>query len=699
MPIVFVIGYFFGQLYAIITGYKTMIEYKTIRDISPHITDLDKKVINRPAEPGDSIFTTPEGLAFSFPIHTLATYIDTPDSDRPPLLREVAKELVSHPEQIDYFWNQMTTVDRMKSRGEHLKSALSPVLKEVASEIDTFSLTETQLIALFRTLHPPSLSDEERNSVGPANSIWTGLLRGTIHESMLGTASKHDRKNPQLDSEIIKGKLVLAPKTIEERLESKNIGMSELQYTQDRIAHLLYTLTTAVMGTHDERLLRELYKLLSFQTSSLKEPLLGLFMSAGKSFNDTAFTQFTLIDHTNELLGTMFKIEPREILTGRMRKMLEHSPAGLHYILEADRDVTRAQLFEQFYKERVATLGLSAIMDTDSLGEYFTRPLSFPENILYAPKKLWYQYIEYYSMYCLENGWVNSPVLPLSLPDGTVRHVAVQEIDNRLAAREIIKYAAENGTPSEITNSHVIDSFFSYAKPNLLETTFGGLEHNNKQKQATLLTQACHGIPKVGVHIAIDQDQHPEIAASMLSFDQSGTFINVTIGNYILKLQLNNEYELCYADGKPLEVDEQTKIWWKHVILPPLAELICKSPEEHEGYIEGTQGLSHDERMAAAKHTILKRIGHIRHLGITPDGKEKHNTPEQRDRVLTLDYPLPHTPKLDLYELNTTTPFDEFGNKVTYVLPVERELTETPVFYLPHAYDESQDLLDRDPNR
>ena len=661
-----------------------MLEHKTIMGISPHITDLENKGINRSAQPGDSFFSTPEGMALSYPIHTLATYIDTSDSDRPSLLRKVAKELVSHPEQIGYFWNQTTTVDRMKSRGEHLKSALSPVLKEAASEIDTFSLTETQLLSVFKALYPPSTGDklEQEAAIEPAGSIWSGLIRGTVHKSLWG----------------------LPPEEIKERVKNGKIRMNELQYTQDRIVHLLYTLTTAVMETHDKHLLTKLFELSTFQTPYLdkKKVQSGLFVSAVQSLNNQTFAKYTLVDHARVLLGNMFNIDTGGVVVHSMEKALELSPVGMQYIIEAQaqKNKSRADLLLEFYQNRCASLGQTFLMKTVSIGEYYTRPFPFPENILYTnQQKLWYQYLGYLSTYNLEKGLVSSPILPLSLPDGTVRFIALQEGDNRLAAREVMKYAAENGTPSEITNAHVVDSFLTYSKPSLLETTYAGLEHNNKQKQAALLTQACHGIPKVGVHIAIDQDQHHEIAASMLSFDQSATFINVTIGNYTLKLQLNNEYELCYADGKPLEIDGQTKIWWKHVILPPLAELICKSPEEHEGYIDGTQGLSYEERMAAAKHTILKRIGHIRHLGITPDGKEKHNTQEQRDKVLALDYPLPHTPKLDLYELNKTDPFNEFGNKVTYVLPVERELIETPVFYLPHAYDESQDLLDSDPNR
>lgn len=648
-----------------------MLEHAKIMGISPHIIDFQNRGLNRPAQPGDSIFSTPDGMARTFPIHTLVTYATTPSHLRSSIVHQTAHELVSAPDHLSYFWSQMACEDianeQLKPAGIALKREIFPLLGLVAAEIDTFSLTEKQLVSVFSALH--SKPDRKGQSVSePADSLWSGLMQGTVHKSMRG----------------------FTPETLKKRLANGNIKMDELQYTQDRIVHLLYTLTNGILKTHDTLLFQKLHDFLSFRMPSLnfREPQTGLQAAAGFSLNDDTLVKAILVDFTNSLFEAIY--HPGSDEAGKnLQKTIENSPTGMHYLRSVrKKKPVRDQELMVFYNERYGKLG--QMYDTEmEVCEFYSRILPYPENKIYSEKyELWVEYLKLFSDYATDNKLMEHPLEIVHLPDGSVRHIAMVNEDSFVAARDVFRSFTQNN--AEISHPHVIESFLTYVRPKLLDTTSAGLEINNRQKREDLINFPNHGLSRMGLTIAIDQKNSQAIEARSISVDQSGSVLDIQIGNTTLHMSLNDQYELCALDGAQLTLSDDVRIWWDHVILPQLHQYICVPPEENAGYMEGIELAAGESLQAATKRIVTKRIGFLRRLGLTKEGHEKHHTQEQRMTVLEHKFLLPHLETLDLDIFNQGRPF---GEKVTFVLPIERELTERPIFHLPHAYKDDEAIL------
>lgn len=91
-------------------------------------------------------------------------------------------------------------------------------------------------------------------------------------------------------------------------LEKGIITQNHLQHTQDRIVHLMYTLTTAVLKSHEEELLKSLGRTLTFQTSEFDDarPYTGLYACGGVSEEDDTLAKFTIVDYVTKILGKLY---------------------------------------------------------------------------------------------------------------------------------------------------------------------------------------------------------------------------------------------------------------------------------------------------------------------------------------------------------------------------------------------------------
>lgn len=645
---------------------SSFLEQQYICGIPPHLDGFQKISQTREATPEDTILATSEGIKIARSIQELTNYATTPHKRKRHILDGIATDHITNPVNIQLFYRSISDdhilSPQLRLNSTELRTELGKAYGEVALRQDPLKLTKAQLLSVYELAH----SDGEYHEIG--SEIFNGFLLSSVHPSMR-------RKNRE---EIKVG------------LERGTITQDHLQYTQDRIVHLIYTLTTTVLESHNEELLKALGETLTFQTRELNTPLpySELYSCAGMSESDKTFVRFTHVDYTamllNKTYGSGVKIE--EI----MIDLIQASPIAQSYINHAQINKDRSKQFHDFYLTRYSLFGEPISADVENVGEYFTQKLPFPEKIIYAKDDLWYLYLEYFAKYALARGMVKSPVVPLSLPDGTVRPIILQEGDSGAAAKEVMQYASWLGEPTTIIDKHVIESFLNHLKPELQTPVHARLQVDNEVKREELTSLPKHSIPQIGMFIAIDQENNPDMAASRLFIDRSASHINLVIGNKTLALQLDDNYHICSADGIPLQITPTARMWWDHVILPQLYQYICRAPEDNEGYVDGINIEEGESAAQATRHFLSKRVGHMRTLGITASGKCKHHTPEQRMRTLEVEFPLPKIQWLDLDKHNAGR---QDGEKQTYVLPIERELKEPPTFHLPHAYDDTKNMF------
>ena len=651
-----------------------MIETAKLMGIHPHIIDFKNKGENRPALPGDSFFATPDGIARTYPIHTLATYEITPNFLRSSFVHKTAQEITNDAAIFPFFWDELSntkvTNPNLISAGTSLKKELIPELQKAALERETSLITENQILTVFSALHPKS-EQEAKRLFKPAEALWNGFIQGTVSPSFRG----------------------LSPEILKKRLDNGNIKMEDLQKTQNNIVHLLYTLTLGVLKTHDPYLMEALHDLLSYRHPSFgfRAPQAGLYAVAGFSLKDESLGEAILVDFTNSLLEATFH-PGSDKARNNLEEVVEKSPTAKHYLKAAKKikPIRDTDLIE-FYDHRYGTLG--QVVEAESAEEYYTRSLPFPENLIYSAKNdLWVEYLKFFSKYAIDNKVMKFPVEIVYLPDGTVRQVATVDEDPFYTAYEVMKYTAQQDI--NISKPHEVESFLAYLRPKLQKETFTKLALNNAKKRSDLIMNPSHGLSTMGLTVMIDEHNSPGIEAKRLSLDQSASEIDIQIGNSTLHMSLDDHYRLVAKDGTPLNLTRETKIWWDHVILPQLHQYICIKPEQHEGYMEGIALNGSESPQEATRRTIIRKVGHFRKLGLKQGGGEKHHTPEQRNLVLERRYLLPKVERLDLDVWNKDKPF---GEKVTFVLPVEKELSERPIFHLPHAYTDDEVILMNEP--
>lgn len=639
---------------------------KYLYGISPHLASCPTSGQKREATPDDSILATPVGIRIARSIQTLATYADSQRKEKRGLFNKIATDLLLEATNIPFFYdcisNEHILNPQLRTTSEELRAELTKSYRESAMKQDPLKLTKAQLLSAYKLAH----LDSEYCEVG--SEIMSGFLLSSVHPNL--------RKKGR--DEIKAG------------LERGTISQGHLQYSQDRIVHLMYNLTTAVLESHDEELLKALGKTLTFQTQELNTtlPYSDLYTCSGMSENDETLAKFTHVDFTAMLLNKKYSsgVEFENI----MKNLIQTSPVAQYYIHHVENNHSRYGQLTDYYETRYSLLGEQISADVKNVGEYFTRTLPFPENIIYAQGDLWYLYLEYFAKYALEKDIVKSPVISLSLPDRTVRPITLQEGDSGAAAKEVMQYASWLGEPATITDKYVVESFLNHLKPELQVPVCARLQVDNAVKRKELTSSPKHSIPQIGMYVAIDQQKYSDIAASRLFVDRSASRINIVIGNKTLSLQLDDNYLLCTADGTPLQITPTARIWWDHVILPQLYQYICRAPEDNEGYVDGINIEEGESAGQATRRLLSKRVGHLRTLGITTSGKSKHHTLEQRMRTLEVEFPLPKIKWLDLDKHNAGRPD---GEKQTYVLPIERELKEPPTFHLPHAYDDTKNAF------
>ena len=503
------------------------IENRPSMGIQPHI-NLEYPGVNRDAQPGDSIFAQFAGKAgFVHPIEVFMTYVDVakknPLDPQKPLLHALAEKLITDPSQIPFFWNQLEANQTYAVKGKEMKNELLPELKKAASEVDTFSLTEDQVVSLFKGMHSgPESSVAHSKKRDPFTVIFSGLIQGTIHELMRD----------------------LKPSEIEAKLKSGKLTMNELQDTQNRIIHFTYILTSGVLKTHDETLMRHLHDFLSLKTSLLSpaHPNAGLFAAGNSSLDDAALAKSVLVDFTNVLLMNMYDSGSR-IYVENLHASLEQSKTGSYYFDERERvnPKRRVDLTNYYSSNRYGTFAKVKIDDKNNPVEYYSRPLPFPENQIYSSsyRALSLEYFQLLSSYVISRGLLQYPMSIISLPDGSIRHIAPAEGDPFDIARAVLMHVSH--TPQEVSGQYVIESFLTYLKPRLSEKTSTMLLKNNEQKKDNLISFPSHGIPSVGLTIAIDQAHNLAIEAESISIDKTGSRLDMKINNTVLHVRLNEK--------------------------------------------------------------------------------------------------------------------------------------------------------------
>ena len=198
------------------------------------------------------------------------------------------------------------------------------------------------------------------------------------------------------------------------------------------------------------------------------------------------------------------------------------------------------------------------------------------------------------------------------------------------------------------------------------------------------LRNPSRGLSKDGVIVKIKNDQSPDLYFSEIHYDYSGRKIRINFnGNWFDLVLDHNDFSLKYQDGGPLNLDEESMLWWENVILSPLEKLVCNG-DEKDWLIAGTENLPTDKALEIKKRTITKRIGYSRR---EPPGRGY--TEEQRNRVLSArKFSLFGIEIIDLKLLNEERGLTRQEGQYTYVLPIEQEPTGTPVeVSVPAAFD------------
>lgn len=627
------------------------------------------------SKPSGELFSRSADVIKTVDIYSLySEYGRTPATFRAPIVKNIATSLIADPTQVSSFWTEMSS---NAEQGTQLLNELRPSIKAASLEADYSKLNEKQLTSLFGLINPASEADTQSVVQSMLNDIWTGLVGGTM-----------DKSFRQLSSDQLDKKLMLG-----------QIGIKELQKTQDRIVGFLYTLTQGVLKTQDRHLYEKLNEFLAYETPILNpsQTHTGLVAAAGFSINPTTMVKAITVDYAHSLLET--SLRPGNDTSLENTKKTHTHPATRSYLAAAKKyHPNGAKALIEYFKNRKGIVGTVGYVDVDmDAAHYYTQPLQYPENLVQNMNNpLWAEYLTYYSSYAIENGMFRNPVEILYLPDRSVRHIVTENGEPFREARETIRLVSEK--KQEVAHPLILETFLNNLHPRLLDETSVKLEENNAQKRTDLVQFPSHGISKMGLTIDIDRKTYPSIEASSFHIDQTGSVIEIAIGNTTLHLGLNNRYELCAQDGSPLHLDLGARIWWNHVILPQLHHYICADPEETEGYIVGVELEAGETPQAATRRVRTNRIGHFRTLGSKKDGTDRQYTAKHaEDLEKNYRFLMPHTEILSLKERNKNKkPGD--GQIETYVLPVEKELTKTPVFRLPHAYDDSSEILKSDPN-
>ena len=592
--------------------------------------------------PSDTLFATPEGKAITFGPDAYARYILSPEKDKKPLMHSLATELIAHPSYINSFFSFGS--DHYDESTKSLTPELIHTLPEIIKKSD--SLSERQA------------------------------------RELLTLATSNDKKR-QLFAQHVLREYVNATMHID--TEKKDVDLNNATKTQYEIVELLHSLTLAGLEIKDVNIYKFLYDVFTLKTPilALDDPQTGLFAIAGQSGSDETLAKGLLLDQTVSLFGQLLGANQNEytdILVLAAEKSKKYTKPFLSRDLSnKKRD---AQLMD-FYTNRNRELGTYLEEENVDLNEFNTRPLPFPENIVYIQsQKMWPLFLDLFSEVMVKKGVIKSPIAQFSLPDGSLRFIAEDSGNSENVARGIISYALnETHFPPEVYGKKVIESFLRFTTPEILEQNMPDMKRMLAEKKQAL-NLPVRGINQSGVEIQYGENHH--IAATSLSIDQSGRAISLKMGNYSIHLQLNKLHELVDTDGHPLDLPENARVWWETVVLAPLKELVC--PTREDGVlITGTEDLSPAEALLKTKKVLLTRIGFLRRLPIG-----KCFTPEQASKTLEVLYPLPGIEKLDLAELNKSLGYTKDEGQYTYVLPLEKEKKDAlPLsIHTPHAFDD-----------
>lgn len=630
--------------------------------MKPERTPIRRPLFDAPIYPGEdprtqergiplagaSIFATPEGKARTFGPDAYARYTLPSPQDKKTRILELAAELVIHPSYITSFFSFTEQSDAAQIPS--LTKDLIATVPEMVRRSPFISARQaTDLIEL-------TMSPREKDRL-----FASFLLR-----------------------EYVKATLPVDP-------SKKEINFKTASEAQDRIVNLLYTLTLAGMETRNKDVYKFLYDVLSFRTPILesKDPQAVLFAIAGKAQNDDTLAKAVLIDQTTGLFEQMFAKYPGEYPQILQNTVLNGGALVKTLTSTSPIDRQRNLQLSLFYAKRYRSLGTYIEDENMDTNDYYTQALPFPEKIIFTQnRKMWPLYLEICSEEMMAKGKLLTPIAQFSLPDGSLRYIAETEGHSEEMARSVIAYTLnETHFPPEVYEKKVIETFLRFTTPDLSKHMIPEMDTLLTEKKQALL-HPVRGIYQNGIMIRYKDGRH--IAASTLSVDKSGKEITLRMGNYSLHLRLNQFQQLLDSEGHPLDIPEESRIWWETIILAPIKELVC--PTREDGVlISGTEDLSPRDAVEQTKKKLFALVGHLRRL---PPGKGY--TLEQAVESQKILYPLPGIERLDLEQLNKELGFTKQDGQYTYVLPKGRdEKGLGPVsIHTPHAFDDLAKIMD-----
>ena len=607
-----------------------------------------------------------------------------PDREISSLIKSISKGFLQSPESMEFFYRRNHLYKKQNPHDsqliEQLEGHLDSALEYYSSVYNPIGLNEGQLFGFFKLAEGKSL-----------------LSQPTIE--VLGNKDKEfDSTLHKRSQSILKNffEATLDPRLIKLLESNTNFSSSQIKEIEDRsfksqikITDLMYKLATAALASGDETLLERYLTILAFESPYLKgdDPKSLFILYGAISLDDETMAKRNRIDFLGGLLENKF-LSPNEgkklAMAGEMVVNKFENSFFMKIInsLKNKNPDRSSKLLD--YVESLKPFGTETEMKDEDPFLIWTKPYEMPEDIIYRADRFMLLYFSSLSERLLENQSIKTPIQLVITDNDQIRYVATSKHDNFEAAQQVMARLLDSReTSGAVLNELFISSIMHLLRPKISEKRIEKVKDKNKLLKQRLRNPS-RGLSKDGVIVKIKNDQSPDLYFSEIHYDYSGRKIRINFnGNWFDLVLDHNDFSLKYQDGGPLNLDEESMLWWENVILSPLEKLVCNG-DEKDWLIAGTENLPTDKALEIKKQAIIKRIGYLRR---EPPGKGY--TEEQRNRVLSArKFSLFGIEILDLKFLNEERGLTKQEGQYTYVFPIEQEPTGTPVeVSVPAAFD------------
>lgn len=206
-----------------------------------------------------------------------------------------------------------------------------------------------------------------------------------------------------------------------------------------------------------------------------------------------------------------------------------------------------------------------------------------------------------------------------------------------------------------IDQAQDIELLLPVLRADLTPMTYVKLDRMEVRPSRQQLLKASRGLADKTITMVVPEncflDDLPLESVTYRRSARYGTDVRLKIGSSVLRLVLDKNYEVSDGNGNRLNLDDDTAVWLKSIIYPPLRDLLVRPLETLTLRKNGrARKPAEDVRKREVESAI--RYGVLRKQSVAAGHHRAGYTEEQRRRVLNEPFALPWIQRLDLADLN-----------------------------------------------